>query len=78
MVTWILLGLIIGIVGVWLAPRQSSVLGGVILSILGAVLGGFLGSVILGDQAAGFNWQLLLTVIFGAALLVTLQRSILR
>jgi uncharacterized membrane protein YeaQ/YmgE (transglycosylase-associated protein family) len=77
MITWILLGFIIGIVGVFLAPRESSVLGGIILGILGAVLGGFLGTVLF-DQTSGFNLQVILVVLFGAVLLVTLQRSILR
>jgi uncharacterized membrane protein YeaQ/YmgE (transglycosylase-associated protein family) len=72
---WIVLGLIAGAIAKALMPGRDP--GGLIVTILlgiaGSFVGGFLGSQIMGTQAAGFWWSLVLAVL-GAMLLLWIYR----
>lgn len=45
-----------------------------IIGIVGAVIGGFLGSTLLGTGLSGFSWQSLLLAIVGALILLWIYR----
>lgn len=75
---WILFGLIAGAIAKVLMPGEDP--GGFIVTILigivGAVLGGWLGSVIFGVGISGFNLPSFLVAIGGAVLLLIIYRAV--
>jgi uncharacterized membrane protein YeaQ/YmgE (transglycosylase-associated protein family) len=76
--SWILLGLIVGLLAKWIMPGPDP--GGLVITILlgvaGAFLGGFIGSLIgLGD-VTGFNLGSLALATGGAVLLLWGHRQI--
>ena len=74
---WIVFGLIAGAVAKFIMPGSDP--GGFIVTILigivGALLGGFLGSLLLGVGVTGFNLSSLLIAIGGSLLLLLLYRQ---
>ncbi len=74
---WILFGLIAGAIAKLLMPGEDP--GGFIVTILigivGALLGGWLGSLILGVGVSGFNLSSFLIAIAGAVLLLIIYRA---
>lgn len=77
---WIVFGLIAGAVAKFVMPGNDP--GGIIVTILigivGAILGGWLGSMILGVGVSGFNLPSLLIAIGGAILLLFIYRMVTR
>ena len=76
--TWILVGLVAGIVAKWIMPGRDP--GGfivtIILGIVGALVGGFI-SVKLGfGDVTGFNLPSILIAVLGAMLLLFLYRMV--
>ena len=78
--SWILLGLVVGIVAKWIMPGPDP--GGVILTILlgiaGAFVGGFLGSLVGLGSVSGFNLGSLALAVGGAVLLLWGHRRLRR
>jgi uncharacterized membrane protein YeaQ/YmgE (transglycosylase-associated protein family) len=77
-ITWILLGLVVGILAKWVMPGDDP--GGIIMTILlgvaGALVGGFAGAQLgLGD-VVGFDWRSLALALAGALLLLWLNRQL--
>lgn len=79
LLTWIILGLIVG----WLASvvvkgGGSGILGDIILGIIGAILGGFLAGAIFGIPNAvnGFNIESLLVAFIGAVIVLFIFRAL--
>jgi uncharacterized membrane protein YeaQ/YmgE (transglycosylase-associated protein family) len=70
--TWILMGLVVGVLAKWIMPGDDP--GGIIVTILigiaGAFVGGFLGSLVGLGSVSGFNIPSLLLAIGGALLLL--------
>lgn len=72
-ISWIILGLIAGVLAKWIMPGKDP--GGVIVTILigiaGAIVGGFIASLLgLGSVTGAFNlWSIVLAVL-GALLLL--------
>jgi len=70
--SWIILGLVVGALAKWIMPGDDP--GGIFVTILigiaGALLGGFLGSAIGVGTVTGFNFQSLLIAIAGSLLLL--------
>jgi uncharacterized membrane protein YeaQ/YmgE (transglycosylase-associated protein family) len=70
--SWIILGLVVGILAKWIMPGRDP--GGLIvttlLGIAGAFVGGFIGSVLGLGSVTGFNLGSLVLAIAGALLLL--------
>lgn len=77
-ISWILLGLIVGVLAKWIMPGRDP--GGLIVTILigiaGAFLGGFIGAQLGIGDVAGFDLKSLGIAIGGAILLLFLYRVI--
>lgn len=77
-ITWIIFGLIAGIVAKLIMPGKDP--GGffitIILGIAGALLGGFIGSSLGFGEVTGFNFTSLALAILGAILLLWIYRRV--
>jgi uncharacterized membrane protein YeaQ/YmgE (transglycosylase-associated protein family) len=78
--TWIILGLVVGIIAKMLMPGNDP--GGFVVTILlgiaGALLGGFLGTYFGAGDVTGFNMVSLALAVGGALILLVLYRLIVR
>jgi uncharacterized membrane protein YeaQ/YmgE (transglycosylase-associated protein family) len=75
--TWILFGLIAGAIAKFIMPGKDpgGCLGTVVIGILGAVIGGFVGTKLLGiGTVTGFNLRSFGIAILGAIILLILYR----
>lgn len=76
--TWILLGLVVGALAKLFMPGDDP--GGIIVTILigiaGAFLGGFIGSALGVGSVTGFNMMSILLAIAGAVILLVIYRFI--
>ena len=74
--TWIIFGLIVGVVAKMLMPGRDP--GGfvvtIVLGVLGALVGGFIGSALGMGPVTGFNFGSLLLAVLGAVLLLYVYR----
>ena len=79
-ISWILVGLIAGLLATWLMPGSGP--GGFILTVLigmaGASLGGFIARILGGTGATGFNVWSILVATLGAIFLLFLYGLIIR
>ena len=75
--SWILFGLVVGIIANALDPNpnRGGVLGAVLLGIAGALLGGFVANLFFGISVTGFNLTSFLVAIAGSLLLLFLGRA---
>ena len=78
--TWILLGLVVGALAKLFMPGDDP--GGIIVTILigivGAFLGGFIGSALGVGSVTGFNMMSILLAIGGAIILLVIYRLVKR
>jgi uncharacterized membrane protein YeaQ/YmgE (transglycosylase-associated protein family) len=78
--SWIILGLIVGVLAKWIMPGKDP--GGVIVTILigiaGAFVGGFIGSFLGFGTVGGFSLRSLLLATGGALLLLFIYRQLKR
>jgi len=78
--SWIVLGLIVGILAKWIMPGKDP--GGFIITILigiaGAFVGGFIGSFFGLGTVSGFSLQSLVLATCGALLLLFVYRQLKR
>ena len=76
--TWIILGLIAGVLAKWLMPGKDG--GGMIVTILlgiaGAFVGGWFAALLGFGSADGFNIPSIITATLGALLLLFLFRQV--
>jgi uncharacterized membrane protein YeaQ/YmgE (transglycosylase-associated protein family) len=76
--SWILLGLIVGVLAKWILPGKDP--GGLIVTILlgivGAVVGGYLATLLGLGAVTGFNLGSLVIAIGGAILVLLVHRKI--
>lgn len=75
--SWIILGLIAGGLAKFIMPGKDP--GGclvtMILGIVGALIGGFIGSALLGRSVEGFDLVSLLLAVLGSVILLALYRA---
>lgn len=78
--SWILFGLIVGIVANTLDPQpaRGGLIGAILLGIVGALIGGFLAELIFGIGVTGFNLTSFLIAIAGSLVLLFIGRAIRR
>lgn len=77
---WIIFGLIAGAVANMIDPRpaKGGILGAMLLGIVGAVVGGFLGSTLFGVGVEGFDLSSFIVAILGSLLVLFIGRSLIR
>jgi len=78
--SWILFGLVVGIVANALdaEPKRGGLITAMLLGITGALVGGFLADLAFGVTVTGFNLTSFLIAITGSLLLLFIGRSISR
>ena len=73
-VTWLVIGLISGFIASKLVNRGGSILGDIVVGVIGAVVGGFLFDLFGAKGVTGLNlWSLLVAVAGSVALLVAVH-----
>ncbi|MFN3231815.1 MAG: GlsB/YeaQ/YmgE family stress response membrane protein [Alphaproteobacteria bacterium] len=76
--TWVLLGLVAGVLAKWIMPGKDP--GGIIVTIaigvVGAMLGGYLGTVAGIGSVSGFNLMSIFLAVGGAIILLLAYRAI--
>jgi len=75
--TWIVLGLVAG----WVASRIMGsggygLIGDMVVGILGAIVGGWLGATLLGLDVTGFNVTSVALAVVGAIVVIALFRAL--
>jgi len=79
-ISWIVLGLIVGVLAKWIMPGKDP--GGMIVTILigiaGAFVGGFISTFLGFGSVSGFNIKSLIIAVGGAVLLLWAYRRIKR
>ena len=78
-IAWLLLGLVAGwIANMIMSSGRGGLVADLILGVVGALVGGFLGSVLFGLDVTGFNIQSILIAIIGAIIVVGIYRAVTR
>jgi len=71
-IAWIVMGLLAGAVAKLILPGKQA--GGwiitILLGIVGAFVGGFLGNVLFGLDISGFNFETFITAVVGAIIVL--------
>ena len=77
LVTWILVGLVAGIIAKWLMPGGdvNSLLMTIVLGMVGSVVGGFLASLASIGTVSGFDLKSLVIAVGGSCLALFLFRK---
>lgn len=74
---WIVFGLISGSTAEFLAPSsQGGIVGSIILGIVGAVVGGYLGQRFMGVGVSGFNLPSIVVAVIGSLVVLFVSRLI--
>ena len=74
--SWIVLGLIAGwLAGMLFRGRGFGILGDIVVGIVGALIGGFLGSALLGWDVTGFNVSSIVLATLGAIVLLAVLKA---
>ena len=79
-ISWILFGLIVGIVANAIdpSPNKSGVTVSILLGVVGALVGGLLANLIFGISVSGFNVTTFLVAIAGSLLLLFFGKAMRR
>lgn len=77
-ISWILFGLIVGIVADALdpAPSRGGLLGSVLLGISGSLIGGFMADIAFGVNITGFNLTSFMIAIIGSLFLLAFGKAL--
>lgn len=76
-ISWIILGIIAGALGKFFMPGRddSGIFKTMILGIVGAFVGGFIGSIFGIGSISGLNFNSILTATFGAVVVLWIGRK---
>lgn len=76
--TWALFGLIVGVVANLIDPRpaRGGLIGSIILGVVGALVGGWLGNFIFGVGVTGFNISSFIVAILGSLIVLAIGRML--
>ncbi len=74
---WLVFGLIAGAIANMIDPRpsQGGILGSIVLGIVGAMVGGWLGNTFFGVGVSGFDLSSFVVSILGALLVLYVARA---
>jgi uncharacterized membrane protein YeaQ/YmgE (transglycosylase-associated protein family) len=76
-IAWIVLGAIAGwLAGLIVDGRGFGLLGDIVVGIVGAFIGGFVGSALLGWDITGFNVSSLILAVVGAVILLAILKAV--
>lgn len=76
---WLLFGLLTGSIANFLYPNnQGGIVGSILLGVIGAIVGGYLGDRLFGVGVSGFNLKSLVVAVIGALLVIALGRILLK
>ncbi len=74
---WIVFGLITGSIAEFIAPStRGGAMGSIILGIIGAAVGGYLGNRFFGVDVTGFNVESFVVAVAGSLLVIFIGRLI--
>ncbi len=75
--SWIIMGLIVGIVAKWIMPgkQRGGLLATMLLGIAGAFVGGFIASLLGLGRVTGFNAGSFIMAIIGAVIVLVIFRG---
>jgi uncharacterized membrane protein YeaQ/YmgE (transglycosylase-associated protein family) len=75
-VAWLALGLIAGWAASQIMRGGYGLIGDIIVGVLGAFVGGWLGSMLLGIDVTGFNLSSIAIAVIGAILVIAIFRAV--
>jgi uncharacterized membrane protein YeaQ/YmgE (transglycosylase-associated protein family) len=75
LLSWIILGLIAGVIADFLMHGGFGLIGSIILGIVGAVIGGFLASALGVGNVTGLNIGSIVIAVIGACIVLFVVRS---
>ena len=76
---WIIFGLITGSIANYLAPNpQNGVVGSIILGVIGAIVGGYLGERFFNVSVTGFNVMSFVVAVSGSLIVLFVGRLLMR
>ena len=75
LLSWIVLGLIAGVIAEFLMGGGLVIIGSIILGIVGAIVGGFIASALGVGDVTGLNVGSILIAVFGACIVLLLVRA---
>lgn len=75
-ISWIVLGLIAGVIAQFLVGGGFGIIGSILLGIVGAVVGGFLAAALGFGTVDGLDLQSVVIAVFGAIVVLLVARSL--
>ena len=75
-ISWIILGLIAGVLAKWIMPGRDpgNIIITILLGIAGAIVGGFIWNILTGGGVSGINIGSIVLAVIGALILLWLYR----
>ena len=76
-IAWLVVGLLAGwIANMIMSSGRGGILADLLLGIVGAFVGGFIGSLLFGADVTGFNLTSILLAVLGAIVVVAIYRAV--
>ncbi|OIP96369.1 hypothetical protein AUK40_05070 [Candidatus Wirthbacteria bacterium CG2_30_54_11] len=76
---WIVFGLIVGSIANFIGPEaKGGIVASIVLGILGAIVGGYLGKTFFGVSVTGFNLKSIFVAVCGALVVLIISRMLMR
>ena len=78
-IAWLVVGLLAGwIANMIMSSGRGGFLADLLLGVVGAFVGGFIGSALFGADVSGFNLTSILLAVIGAIVVVAIYRAVTR